>query len=203
MGLYIDHCNRLGLLITRELLGGAANYILAETFTPPPNASLDASVDASPPIVGQHWVARFLKRHPEFRVVKQRVLDKERQEAESYQSVQQYYEKLWRAIDDHGIQPADIWNMDESGFRIGIASDNEFVIIQHGSRLRPLPQPTNRELVSVIEAISGGGTVIPPVIIFKGKQHMSQWYGEVCRLHLDASIDVSDSGYLNDRIRLS
>jgi hypothetical protein len=34
-----------------------------------------------------------------------------------------------------------------------------------------LGSSTNRELVTVIEAISGGGLVIPPIVILPGKVH--------------------------------
>ena len=37
-------------------------------------------------------------------------------------------------------------------------------------------QPRNREWVTVIESVSSYGWNLPPMIIFKGKVHISTWY---------------------------
>ena len=39
----------------------------------------------------------------------------------------------------------------------------------------------NRELITVIECVSGDGKVIPPVIIYKGASYYMGWYQ-----HLDS-----------------
>jgi hypothetical protein len=56
---YLDRLDKLGLPVQRELLRGAADYILLANWTP-------ASTDEKPPSVGQHWVSRFLQQYPEY-----------------------------------------------------------------------------------------------------------------------------------------
>jgi hypothetical protein len=77
---YLDRLDKLGLPAQRELLRGAADYILLANWTP-------ASPDEKPPSVGQHWVSRFLERHPEYTLKRQKVLDLERKRAESYENL--------------------------------------------------------------------------------------------------------------------
>ncbi|KAM4067756.1 hypothetical protein HRG_012375 [Hirsutella rhossiliensis] len=57
--------------------------------------------------------------------MKQKVLDNQRKLAESVPHVTEYryFKKLHETIASYGINPADIWNMDETGFRIGIGRD--------------------------------------------------------------------------------
>jgi hypothetical protein len=58
---YLDRLDKLGSPAQRELLRRTAdyNYILLANWTP-------TSTDEKPPSVGQHWVRRFLERHPEY-----------------------------------------------------------------------------------------------------------------------------------------
>ncbi|KXJ84710.1 hypothetical protein Micbo1qcDRAFT_212541 [Microdochium bolleyi] len=51
--------------------------------------------------------------------------------AEDINRVHQYFEKLKIQL-DKGIPPEDIWNMDETGFRLGVGSDD--VIVTKRSR---------------------------------------------------------------------
>lgn len=62
--------------------------------------------------------------------------------------------------------------------------------------------PQNREISTVIEAISAAGDVIPPLIILKGKRHMAKCYDESIPLDRGALIGVSDSGYTNSNLAL-
>lgn len=49
-----------------------------------------------------------------------------------------------------------------------------------------LAQDGNRELITVLEAICGDGTVLPPLIIYKGKHRYMGWYQ-----HLDEYTEVA------------
>jgi hypothetical protein len=75
----------------------------------------------------------------------------------------------------YDIDPADIWNVDETGFMISIGQD-QWVLTLHAERPCHLGSSTNRELVTVIEAISSGGSIIPPMVILPGKVHQEHWF---------------------------
>ena len=59
-------------------------------------------------------------------------------------------------------------------------------------------QPGNREWVTVIEAISANGRVIPPFLILAGKLHQSKWYQT--GLPMNWRIAVSENGWTTDKI---
>lgn len=62
---------------------------------------------------------------------------------------------------------------------------------------------SNRELVTLGEAISAGGYVIPPLIIMKSSKgwHMEDWYKNTS-LPEDALVATSETAYINDEIAL-
>ncbi|PGH37012.1 40S ribosomal protein S15 [[Emmonsia] crescens] len=159
---YIDRLDRLGLSATREQAQGAANYLLCTRL----------GVDGFMP-VGTLWVKRFLTRHPFLNIRSQRAMEKDRKKAENHASIDSWYTELQEAMQDHGILPNDLWNMNETGFRIRIGRD-EMVITREEGRKVGFPQ--NRELATITEAISAEEEVIPPFIILKGKRHMAKWY---------------------------
>ena len=75
---------------------------------------------------------------------------------------------------NQGISPQDIWNMDETGFRIRV-SKNQFIVTKR-KRAHYFGIPENRESTTAIEAISTGGHHIPAFLILSGQMHMAQWY---------------------------
>ena len=88
---------------------GAANYLLRE-------AHLDAFTP--PPIVSNSWTKRFLNRNPQFFKRKQKPLAAERKHAHNAKDIHEYFEAYRAAREARGIVDEDVWNMDETGFRI-------------------------------------------------------------------------------------
>src|SRR5690606_35899443 len=129
--------------------------------------------------------------------VPQRVLEAKRQHAEDAVAITQWFEQLQKTIEDYGIQPSDIWNMDETGFQIGVGKDQ--LVVTRRSRATYLGIPTNRESATAVEAISAAGGYIPAFLILTGKVHMSRWY-HLAELVCDTVIGVSDTGYTNDEL---
>jgi len=111
---YLDRLGKLGLPAQCELLRGAADNILLANWTP-------ASTDEKPPSFGRHWVSRFLERHPEYTLKRQKALDLERKRAESYENPENWFRLLRDVITSFGIDSDDMWNFDETSFRIEIS----------------------------------------------------------------------------------
>jgi hypothetical protein len=86
-------------------------------------------------------------------------------------SLQKYHEFIL----NQSIKPESIWNMDETGFRIGIPG-GERVIVPRAVKELYTPSPENRTSIMIIEAVSVVGEVIPPVLNIPGKIHMDSWY---------------------------
>ena len=186
---YIDRLELVNLAVRKEMVQEAANFILSAMH--PENETTE------PPTVGTQWVARFLKRH-EYLTVPQRTLEQDRQFAEDEEVFQAWYEQLKEVLEEEGFQPGDIWNMDETGFRIGVGKDQ--LMVTRRRRRHYLAMPTCRESATSIEAISASGEVIPAFLILTGKTHLERWYHTA--LSPETVLSVSESGYNNDELAL-
>jgi len=70
-------------------------------------------------------------------------------------------------VENHGFQPQNIFNMDETGLQLCTRSTN--VVAEKGSKRVPqMSTGEKRETVSVIACCSATGIFLPPFIIFKG-----------------------------------
>ncbi|EMD86825.1 hypothetical protein COCHEDRAFT_1058534, partial [Bipolaris maydis C5] len=72
------------------------------------------------------------------------------------------YTRLKDLIDERGILPEDIYNMDETGCCIGVAKE-QYLYTKNG-RTVFIHNANNRELVTLVECIRATGEVIPPLI---------------------------------------
>ena len=159
-----------------------------------------ADLDGPPPQVSQHWARRFLERHPEYLVRKQRVQEIDRKNAQDPDIIQEWLQKFKTIRDKYEIPPQDIYNFDESGFRIGVGR-NQWIVTRIYDRTLSLGSNTNRESVTICETISGDGCVLPPIVIVSGVIHQEQWF-TTTGIDDDTLLAVSDTGYSNDILSL-
>ncbi|OAQ58169.1 DDE superfamily endonuclease [Pochonia chlamydosporia 170] len=183
---YIDRLDNINLAVRPEFITDAANHILRERSG---RADL---------VIGSKWTSRFLKRHGYFKTL-QKKLHSERQASEDLTRVSQYFQSLQKVIQEKGIPPDDIWNMDETGFRIGAGKDQ--LIVTKRRRAHYFGIPENRESATAIEAVSASGEFIPAFLILSGQVHMTSWY-QIPGLDLDTVIRPTSTGYSNDEISL-
>ena len=185
---YIDRLDSMNLAVRPEFITDAANHILKE--------SASRQTPQLVQEVGLKWTTRFIQRHGYTKKL-QTKMSANRQASEDVKRVLLYFQQLQSTIKENGIPPDDIWNMDETGFRIGMGKDS--MIITKRSRAHLFAMPENRESATAIEAISAGGKVIPAFLILSGQQHMEQWY-RLDELNPHTKIVMSESGYTNDEI---
>ncbi|KAH0607923.1 uncharacterized protein H6S33_001975 [Morchella sextelata] len=89
-----------------------------------------------------------------------------------------YFQLLQEVIRKYNILPKNTYNMDEKGFMMGIAAKCK--IICRRARKNPrLTHNGSREWVTVIEAVSGAGEALPPMVINQGMAHYKGWYAGV------------------------
>lgn len=168
-----------------------ANSILRQYHTGPTPA----------PTVGEGWARRWLERNPKFQKQRQSSIEVDRKIAQSPEMLRYWLEdKFNRVCRKYHIQPEDMWNGDESGFRAGIGKDQWVYTLDH-DRLPTLSTANCRELITVIECISAAGNTIPPMIIVPGTIHLESWYAHT-GMGEDFLIAVSESGYSNDELCL-
>ena len=185
---YMDAIDAIGYGVHRGLVEQQANAILAESYT---------GLDEAHPQLGKHWARRWLQRHPKYRRVKAKPMEIHRKLAQEPEALRSWYDRLEKHMKELGILPEDIYNMDETGCRIGVAT-NQYVYSKFGREIF-IPSANNRELVTLVECVSAAGWAIPPMIIIKAATIMENWVTDLPDDHL---ICVSDSGYSNDSLAL-
>ena len=121
------------------------------------------------------WVSRFIQRHPELKSKYTRQYDYQRAKCEDPELIKGWFNCVQETILRYGIAEQDIYNMDETGFQMGVASTAKVIC---GSETRDSHaksiQPGNCEWITIIIAINASGHALPPQIIMAGKKHQSQ-----------------------------
>lgn len=95
--------------------------------------------------LGNHWVRNFLERHPSLATVIGRRIEKTRIEGTRPEALQKWFEAFQKEIiDDSNVIISNVYNMDESGFSIGIIKAGR-VIINKEIRIQFQAQPGRQE----------------------------------------------------------
>ena len=109
-----------------------------------------------------------------------------------------WYDDFLFVYQKYGIQPEDLWNMDESGFQVGMGK-HQRVVTRDASKPLYSGSSTNCELITMIESIRAGGKTIPLMVVLKGKQLQECWF-DCTSIDDDTVVAVSDSGFSNDEL---
>lgn len=92
-----------------------ANILLAARGTIPPLT------------VGVNWASTFVKRRNELRTRFSRRYDYQRALNKNPKNIKDWFLKMQHTIEDNGIQPEDIYDLDETGFAMGLISSQKVV----------------------------------------------------------------------------
>lgn len=95
-----------------------------------------------------------------------------------------------------GVCNEDIWNFDETGFRIGVGK-SQWIVMTSTSKRSYLAYDNSRDLVTSVEAVSAAGNVIEEMLILSGKTHLERFYTD---LSDNVLVGLSESGYTNDEL---
>jgi hypothetical protein len=148
----------------------------------------------------QSWLTKFIRTElQDFHIIKTKPLAQQWYTAQSEDSVKEWFYNYQQFLFLHNIEPAAIWNMDETGFQIGIPGGEEVLVPRTVTELYT-SSPENRTSITIIEAVSASGKVTPPVLIIAAKTHMESWYNE--GLYGTELILLSESGYTNDQLAM-
>jgi len=144
--------------------------------------------------LGKHWAERFVKRTGALDVVIQKPLEVKRQKAHNPNKVRDYFDVLHRAIKD--VHPKDIWNMDEIGFQIGMGGKRK-IVTTDTSKIKShyIASYSDRESLTIVEAVNAAGDVIPPMILFSG----TIIHAQNARNGLPDAVDRPHRKWLHDR----
>jgi hypothetical protein len=156
--------------------------------------------------VGKHWAERFITRHGNDLLTQwSSGMDKERHKADSAVKYSLYFDLLKRKIEEYGIVPWLIYNMDEKGFLIGVLSKQKRVFgkrLYEEGGLRQFIQDGNREWITVIACICADGSVLDPALIYQsvGENIQDTWLEDYNPQVHKAHISSSPSGWTSDRL---
>ena len=88
-----------------------------------------------------------------------------------------WFQNLQKVVNEHKIEPLNIYNMDESGFAIGDIEASQH-IIDTEIHQKFQAKPGRQAWITAVECICTDGSFIPPLIIFKGKKLSHQWISD-------------------------
>ena len=151
--------------------------------------------------VGVNWASTFIKRHPELTTRFSRKDDYQRALCEDPEAIHRWFMLVQNIIAKYGIQEADIYNFDETGFQMGVISTTMVVTSSERHGKAKIKQPGNREWVTVIQGVNAHGWAIPPYIIVKGQYHLLSWY-QNSQLPMDWVIGTSENGWITNELGL-
>ena len=181
---YIDYLIGIGHQATKKhiLLGG--NAIIQ-------GAGINKRLDTQ-------WAGRWFKRNKGyFKTIKTRSLSFERKATHNKEDILKHFVDFSDIVQRYGIDPSDMYNMDETGFRIGCL--NGRIVITHvGTKGVYLVDPDNRDYITSVETIGGDGTTIPPLIILKGRVLLESYFKN--NLHDDTLLATTDTGYITNEL---
>jgi len=152
-----------------------------------------------PPLLDARWAKRWLDRQSDLFKAKRKPLAAERKNAHDSEVLQTHFHEFKEVVVKYGITEDDTWNFDETGYRMSIAR-SDWVVTVDSNRKIYFKDPDNRESLTGIECISGGGKDIPPMLIMTGVQLLAPHFNN--DLGDDVLVTTSDTGYSNDWISL-
>jgi hypothetical protein len=117
-------------------------------------------------------------------------------------AITKFFDGLHNVLTEYEISSDAIYNMDETGFMMGVGGRQKVVVPTGPKANHFKAQAGNRDSTTVIECIGSGGQSIPPLIIFKGRIHL---YGDHRRMLGPANdwfFGVSINGWTSNELAL-
>jgi DDE superfamily endonuclease/Tc5 transposase DNA-binding domain len=190
---FLDMHIQLGFPADIRMVSGAADHILKLDGVQQWNKDKKCFEQAR---VGGNWASRFVKRHnPTYKKIRTQPLAAERKATHTKATFLTFFQKLQDTIRKYQIRKKEVYNFDETGWRIGIGKRSEVIASIRQSRVF-VPDPDNRESLTSIECIGADGYVLPSFIILSGKIMKQKWFSP--RLQDEIVFTSTPTGYTDD-----
>ncbi|EMT73018.1 hypothetical protein FOC4_g10001867 [Fusarium odoratissimum] len=147
--------------------------------------------------LGNHWVNRFLTRHPDIKTKLSRSVDAVRTRETTEEPLERFYKLLARQMEEKNVGAGSLHNIDEHGVAEGETKKGKVI----GSSYTPysvISKSDSRTWVSIIECISAAGRWIKPTVIFTGENLQGQWFDDPP--YPDWSFVCTETGWSNSHI---
>ena len=119
----------------------------------------------------------------------------ERKAAHKKEDLELHFKEFNDVIVKYGINPTDIYNIDETGFRIRVIA-RRTVITHLSTKAVYLADPDNRESLTAVETVCADGSTIPPMLILKDDVLLERYFEN--DLENDTFLATSPSRYSNE-----
>jgi len=145
--------------------------------------------------VGVRWAHNFVKRSQQLKTCLSRKIGYQRGKNEDPETIQNWFTLVQNMINFHSITPYDIYNFDETGFRMG-QSGQSIVVTSSERKQRPKTLGSDTtEWVTVTQGVNAQGWSLPPYLIFKAKDFNTSWFQD---LPSGWKIGVSPNGWTSN-----
>ncbi|GFN87778.1 tigger transposable element-derived protein 1-like [Plakobranchus ocellatus] len=149
-------------------------------------------------LAGEKWFRLFLNRHPQLRHRKAQAMNPARAQKLNRFIVNDHFTKLEQAIIDLDLfdKPDRILNLGEKGCHLSLHHQQRVIALKGNKRVH-LVAPEHGENVTVVACVSAVGGVIPPMIIFKGKNRKQQFGDDLPPL---ACFEIAEKGSMTNEL---
>jgi hypothetical protein len=129
-----------------------------------------------PTTIGNSWMRRFLqtRRAEHLRVILSKPIEHSRHKASTLANFQAWFDVYSTHKELFNIRESDIYNADETGFRMG-DTGRAYVVVDKEEGYTGYTPMDRGESLTVIECGCADGSFIPPFVIFKGNHLQSTW----------------------------
>src|SRR2546423_611610 len=103
---------------------------------------------SEPATIGINWARKFVNRHETIKSKYGRKYDYERMQCEDPEVLNTWFRRVQTTIEKYGILTEDIYNFDETGFQMGVATTAKVITSAHMNGRPVVTQPENREWVT-------------------------------------------------------
>ena len=148
--------------------------------------------------IGDSWVQRFIHRHPELGTACSHTIEAARIKDVTREDLDRWFVEFEKTIKEKNIRIEDMYNMDETGFAIGVVQ-RSYVVVNKELKTRYQAQPGRQEWTSVVECVCADGGSIAPFIILKGEKVTTSWI-PAAALELNWHFSASQKGWTSNAL---
>jgi len=112
---------------------------------------INTPLPANPiPSLGSNWLQKFRKRHPNIVSVWTRQIDTSRLDGSCPEKLAVWFAEMASILHQNSYNPADIYNMDETGYAIGATQSTRVLAVLEKEKLARKGAPGRQEWVTSI-----------------------------------------------------
>lgn len=175
-----------------QLFGLTSSEVRRLAFQLAERMGINSCFNAEKKIAGKDWFIGFRKRNPEISLRQPEPTSAARAQAFNRPQVEKFFSLLSTTIDKHDIQPARMFNMDESA--LTTVQKPPKIFASRGKKQVGALTSAERGLhVTVVACVSSSGVYVPPAMIFPRKKLNPTLYDEAPTGTLRL---CSESGYM-------